>query len=508
MTSRAASELAVGAPQPAELHRDVSLTEAVRRFDERESPRVRAVAVLFLMVMAVRTWIPDLLSGPRLDENLTAWIVSGDLGDAIGRSWRHQGQSPLYFAVLWLWGQVFGTSMVVLRVPSLVAGIAASWNLRSLGKTFDRRLTGDLAGVMVFGFSTGLTDARPYSFLILALVVAARCGVAWAATARRRSGLCWVFAAAVAIYMHPFAVYALAAQLMWVVRGLRSGNQSRHVLGLAALGLVLVAPIIPQLLSLQNRSGGLVLVELPDLASLLAALLPLQVGVAGVAVLLWCRDLRTEVTTWRPIVHFVVAWAALPAIGLFVQSHVTGDSVFLEHYYSGAFPGAALVCAMLLARAWRTFSPAIGLAVFGVAAIVLIGPTPSHDWPAAVAVATELQVDTDVWTMAAYIEANDASVFADGPSSDYLNAPFRIAGASGPLYGLPLQLDDEANAEYVAGLVDRALQARRHVVIVQRNDKRYPGADQAAQALIDAGYVEVDRQVPAGLTVTVLAPNA
>jgi len=109
--------------------------------------------------------------------------------------------------------------------------------------------------------------------------------------------------------------------------------------------------------------------------------------------------------------------------------------------------------------------------------------------------------------MSAYIEANDASVFADGASGDYLNAPFRVVGADGPLYGLPLQLDSAPNAQYVEQLVANALDDELRVVIIQRNDKRYRGADQAGEALVGAGYRQIDAQFPAGLTVTVFDRN-
>lgn len=472
--------------------------------DQTDKRMVRVVAGLFLTAMAARSWIPDLTSGWRLDENLTAWIVSDGFDDAVSRSWNHQGQSPVYFAALWIWSQVAGSSVVALRLPSVVAGIATAWHLRALGSTLDRRVTGELAAVLVFGFSTGLVDARPYSMLLLALVIAARFGHAWSTSPRSWLGVGWVVFAALAIAMHPFAVYGLLAQAIFLVVGLRAHRTAREAIGLVGLGAVLIAPLVPQWLSLSDRSAGLVLVDLPNGGDLVAGLMPVPVGAAAIAGVLWSRRHWTGTPWTSTAAWFVAMWAVVPVLGLFAQSYVSGDSVFISYYHSPSLPGLALMVAGLTVRATRPRSTTVVLATFALVAVLLTGPTPSHDWRTSVEVADAAPHPTRVWTMSAYIEASDASVFADAGSRAYLNAPFTLAGAGDDLYGLPLNLDTEVNRQYVAALVDDALATQSNVVIIQRNDKRYDGANEAARMLREAGFVETDRHFPAGLTVTVL----
>jgi len=291
--------------------------------DAYEWSKTRVILWAFVGLMVARTWLPDLTNGFRLDENLTAWIVSDGFGDAVSRSWTHQGQSPLYFSLLWMWTQIAGSSVVAMRLPSVVAGLCAAWNLRRLGEDLDRSFTGNLAGFALLGFNTGFTDARPYSFLLLALVIAARFAHSWSTGSHRWSGLGWVVAAAVAIYMHPFAIYALLPQMLFVWRGIHAGRSVREVFGLLVLAMALVAPIVPQVLALRERSAGLVLVDLPDVFTFISGLVPVQIGSAALAGLVWCRRSRLDAKPRREAMVFAGLWATLPAFGLFAQSHLT-----------------------------------------------------------------------------------------------------------------------------------------------------------------------------------------
>ncbi|MCB0333969.1 MAG: hypothetical protein KDD55_10755, partial [Bdellovibrionales bacterium] len=67
-----------------------------------------------------------------LDETISYWITNNSFHDVTQRAISHQGQSPLYFWILWAWRQAIGHNEFALRLPSLLFGLASLavlWNL-------------------------------------------------------------------------------------------------------------------------------------------------------------------------------------------------------------------------------------------------------------------------------------------------------------------------------------------------------------------------------------------
>ena len=156
--------------------------------DEPADPRLRAV-VVGAGAVSVVMWSIAMTWGWQLDETLTAWVTGDGFADAVGRAQEYQGQSPLYFAGLWVWRQVVGDSEFWLRVPSAIAVIAAAWHVRELGRAWDRDATGWIAAGMFLttvNVATRATTARPYAFLVLLAVWSMRLLWRWVRTDQRR----------------------------------------------------------------------------------------------------------------------------------------------------------------------------------------------------------------------------------------------------------------------------------------------------------------------------------
>src|SRR6185312_16150596 len=100
-----------------------------------------------------------------LDECITAWVISGNFYDAVSRSITYQGQSPLYFVLLWIWRALAGSSELALRLPSIGAIAVAALGVYKLARRFAAPAPA-AAGVTIFLSSTFVLhamSARPYA---------------------------------------------------------------------------------------------------------------------------------------------------------------------------------------------------------------------------------------------------------------------------------------------------------------------------------------------------------
>lgn len=483
----------------------VDSTEVAAKSGRLEEHGPRGLFLLALVLGFVTYWYPMLTNDLRFDENLTGWVVSGSFLETIERSWIHQGQSPLYFMAIWVWQNVAGSSEIALRLPSMAALFAAVWQLQALGKDLDQRRVGQFAGIFLLVVETGATDARPYVFMILALVVSARFGFRWLETRAMSDGLVWIVAAAVAIAMQPFAIYALIPHVIIAYRASREGRTTA-VLGYAALGGLLVAPIVPQILMLRARQDTLVIADSPTVMEFLVALLPAQMC-AGF-VLAAFLDRRPKSVPLRSIaaLGFVVLWAVVPAFGLFAQSHLTGSSVFVPRYYVAAIPATALVVAMFLARLKPWAGLAGALVVIGVG-VVLVDPVGSRDWYAAVEALDSAPERAEIWTVTGYVESDNPDAFADDDANEYLNAPLRWHGAEQDLLAIPRTNADE-NRIIIDANVDALPRGESTIVVLVESvegDVRQSGPQYAEDALLADGFDVVDRHPEFAVLVTTFA---
>jgi hypothetical protein len=81
---------------------------------------------------------------------------------------------PLSYLPFWIVGQVFGTVPILLRLPSLLAGLAVVWALWRLGKQWgeDCGKLAALLGALMPALLWYSTEARAYIFLVLAVLIA------------------------------------------------------------------------------------------------------------------------------------------------------------------------------------------------------------------------------------------------------------------------------------------------------------------------------------------------
>lgn len=421
----------------------------------------RAIVLGAVVVWILHFWLHGFDSLTRrtgVDENLTGWIISDSFLDSIIRSARHQGQSPLYFMGLWLWSNIFGSSITVLRIPSLVAHLASAWQIQRLGESLANRRAGLVAAALLLGIIPNASDARPYTFLILGIIVAARLAISWSEQPSTRGGLAWAAAAAFVLYMHPFAIYALIPQAIFLWSGKRNGATARDIANVVVASGLFVLPMVPQVLQLAARQSTLVIVDLPTIWIYVDQLMPVILAIALVVGIVGNVGLPEVPSRYRRPLLFVVLWASVPATAVYAQSHLTGDSIFVSRYMNGAYPGLALSMGLLFAMFHHGRAVIAALVVFIALLPGSLEPAVSPNWDPAAAIIAD-SPDAFIVTMSGYIELADSAAFPPSPEfNEYFNAPLRWHGVEQPLNAIPRDLstrDEQSIRDTLRPAIDR-----------------------------------------------------
>jgi hypothetical protein len=182
------------------------------------------------------------------DEWLTAEATTGGLRELVRHVADREGIPPLYFGVMWVWVRVVGDGAVALRVVSLVAGVATVPVAYAVARALRQprrvaRLAAALVAVnpMLIWYSQ---EARPYSLLALAGASSLLAAVRAADRGHRRDVAVWAVVAALAVAVHYFAGFLVAAEAIGLLLVRRRRWRTWLVaLVPTALTLALLAPI-------------------------------------------------------------------------------------------------------------------------------------------------------------------------------------------------------------------------------------------------------------------------
>lgn len=363
----------------------------VRRSRAASDPRV----VLFaLLVLALALRLGALGESFWYDESYTAYIVAQRPLHALELIPATESTPPLYYAIAWLWVQLFGGGEVALRSLSLVAGLGTVYVLYLLGRELAPagRERAAAAACGLAGASSPLlawyaSEARAYALFAVWCALAT---LLFARALREPSGrrLWWYGAtAAAALATHYFAVFVIGPQLVLLLVRLRWRGAWRALALPAASGLALAPLALAQLGSrrtdwitespLAERAWH-ALVHFaagfkPPLVPALLALLLFWGGVGAVA-LRPPGDLDPRART--------VALLALAGIGSSLVLALLGLDRVLTRNLLGSWPLLAVPAAVAaLAATGRARRAAVAaLAVWCALSGLLTARIGSHPW--------------------------------------------------------------------------------------------------------------------------------
>ncbi len=175
------------------------------------------------------------------DEGFTAEIVRRSFAGAMSQIPDTESTPPLYYALLWLWTQVFGTGEWGLRSLSALAGVAAIPVIYAIGAALSCARVGLIAAAfatvspLLVWYSQ---EARAYMlFMLLATVAFLFCvrGRAWP----------WALASAAALATHYFAAAVIAPMALWLLWQ-RVPRARWAITAVVAAGLALLALLLHQ----------------------------------------------------------------------------------------------------------------------------------------------------------------------------------------------------------------------------------------------------------------------
>jgi hypothetical protein len=313
------------------------------------------------------------LDGPYwIDEGLSVGISSFPLSEIPGVL-RQDGSPPLYYALLHVWMDAFGSSerathalSILFALLAVPAALWAGWSL------FGRRagwLAATLAALNPF-LTIYAQETRMYSLVILLSILATAAFLH--AFAFRRRGYVPVFAALliVMLYTHNWALFFAAGTLAALAFAARERDDRRDLLGDAAIayGAAAVAylPWLPTLVSQTLHTGapwsntpspvelfGGFLVVLNGQGAVVALILAGGVGMGALLRRLPVSAERTAVLAllWITVGTILTAWLA---------SQIT--PAWANRYLGVLVGPVLLLAAAVVPRAGR----------LGIAAVVLV----------------------------------------------------------------------------------------------------------------------------------------
>ena len=429
-------------------------------------PRAAAAAAAALgLAVIVRLWAMPLSSSLWLDEFGTVWVTDGGFAQILERA-RLFPQSIPYAGIVAATRAGLGSSEAALRLPSLLAMLAAVW---ALFRTV-RGLLGTSLGFLAAGvfllfppIEFAAADARPYAFGVLFAILATGGLARWLERGGAGNAAVYAVCGAATVYFQYLFATLFAAHALYVLWRRRRGAPVPWP-GIAATAAaigVLLLPAARLAAEIGRDRAAHAFGVLPSAAALFHALVPTRVlGLLVPALLVaFATRLARRFRLERPqgpaldaIVLFGLS-AGVPPLVLFGIARITATPVFDARYLIVTAPAWAALLGWLLAAVKPAAGRAATLAAALALAVVLRGELghraiahAREEWRGAVAALNAGEGPLPVFLSGTFIESKDAALVADRRHRDYLRAPLAYYRPRGPVDVLPLRADDGVEA--------------------------------------------------------------
>jgi len=444
---------------------------------QRPATGIRPENVIYpiAILCSILNWFFALRSPLWLDETVSYWQITA----GFSQLWARQGISFVAYPFLLLVTKsLFGSSIYALRMPSILAMLAAVY--------FLYRIARQLFDVDVAGFVTVIfclypplmfaaIDARPYAFAVLAVTVAIDRMLRWTRSGSTRDAVWFGISAALILYFHFLFGIVVAAFAIYLLMVARQRPDSFHPDWKAALipFCVVLLPVVPLILKIVTTTGEHVFYQratLSDLAGSFAtdylrALFMLAALIAAAMSRVRAPRPAHEGTRTLPLLL-----AFVPLLAFFVLSAATPIHMFVSRYYLVAVPGIAL-CWGLMVSCFdsRWLRAALCLSVVVAMTAVDYDPgfsTPhGYTWKYALEVAeTNTAVDHAPLLICSDIPESDRLTSPFDSQSGML-APLSYYKVSSPVVGLPRSVTPLAQREIDQFLQQMTARRQRFLVV-------------------------------------------
>jgi mannosyltransferase len=371
------------------LHDPAHRAPSRRLTDALPRGELLALAALSALALALRT--TSLSRSLFNDEAYSLALSQRSIGEMV-KLFGWEANGTLYSIVLWPLTRLFGDSVELVRLPSVIAGTASVPAIWWCARQFGSRRVAWVAAVLLALNPMAVwysQEARAYAFVVLAACVAFGALARAAATdgdtsaGRRGAWIGYVAAMAAMAYCDLLAApLALPAQALIArragPRAWRAWLRSLLALAICCVPLLVFASISRSrrnaLYWLPKTDRGLVELALQEFSAGYADVkavgwLTLLAGLALVALALW-RASGPRLARRRSDIAVAATWGLLPAAALLVVSFV--EPLFWPRYVIMSIPGLCLLAGLAAERAWSSSRAFAALAGACVAALVAL----------------------------------------------------------------------------------------------------------------------------------------
>ncbi len=438
-----------------------------------------AAAYSAALLVCLSVWFLAVHTPLWTDETLSYWQIAGGFKQIWARS--IQGNSfAAYAYILWLTKTLFGSSELVLRIPSMLAMLAGVYVFYLCARelfAWDVSFIATMLFILPRGIAFAAIDARPYAFALLATNLTIFLFLRWMKTNRTVYAALFGISGASIFYFHYLFASILVALAVYYLLTRRSSlradlRQIGMVLGCFA---ILLLPVLPRLRYIYQTRTTHSFAEAPQWTSLLQVLNPGRgqlLVLAGIILLaVVARQLMQPTRETLGKLLLCLSLALVPVLCLYAISVTTSVHVFIPRYLLVAVPGIALcwgwLCSLIDSRAFRalfcfTF---VALCTFQAYSSPL-SRKHEESWKEALAFAdANAAADHAPLLMCSPLVEADFQPMPAVPSDSVLYSPLSYYKVSAPVVPLPRTLNPEAERQARKFLLKAAQEHTRFLVL-------------------------------------------
>jgi 4-amino-4-deoxy-L-arabinose transferase-like glycosyltransferase len=442
---------------------------------------------LLSLLASLSVWFFAYRSPLWLDETVSYWEISGGFAQIWSRT--VAGLSfPAYFYILFFFRELFGNRETVLRVPSVLAMLAAVFVLYRIAREF---VDYDVALIVCLLFclhpnvAFAAIDVRPYSFAILAANLAIYVLIRWLrAPTTLLSVLFGAACALIFCFHYLYAVILPAFVLCYFLVRAKSIRQDLRAIGVVLLSFaVFFAPVVPRLHYILVRRNTYSFAPPPGVGTFLRAFLPPIAPLVLLATFILAFVLKKfalpERKTLSPLL-FAAILGFVPTAILYILSISTSIRVFLERYRLVGSIGIVLAWGILLTLIRSEKLRLLFSVVFVTLAIFSSWRSPlfhqhAYSWRPALAYAQSIaEPDSAPLLICSDLPQSDFEPMPAVASESILFAPLSYYKVTVPVVPLPRTLTPEA--QRIASVAFLSFLRNRRRFLVLAYGPSYPTA--------------------------------
>jgi uncharacterized membrane protein len=454
--------------------------QSTSSFDFR---RISWILYLGGLALAIATWFSAITTPLWLDETASYWQISAGFSQLWHR--RLLGV-PAYPFILWVTKSLFGSSAIALRVPSILAMLAAVYVFYRIARELFEYDTAFIATI-IFALHPILVfaaiDARPYAFALLSVNCATWVLLRWMKQGSIKQALLFGALCAVIQYFHYlFAAIFPAFLILILIRKGRDFRKFAPQIGMALLAfVVLTIPAIPDYLEMFRVRATKVFADPPNWSDLWLTFDPQRIIAVTVLCLLLvalaarkfgAREDEPDQASLAPLILGFV-----PILVLYLISVATPIHIFVERYRLVAIPGIALCWGLLLSRVRSRGMKIVFCAVLMALCLYKSGAfspgTHAYSWEYALK-AADASTSADgapLLICSDYVESNYVEMPRDISESWHFS-PLNYHPVHTIVVPLPRELNQVARVQLGRFLSDPRFNRRRFVMAAYRPSMR------------------------------------